>query len=279
VAVTQFEEGQAKVSNFVDGADVVIVLVGLGRGTGSGISPLVCDLARNSGALTIAAVNMPFEFEGRFRTLAAGRAHAELTAAADAVITLSNDDLMALAGTGGTLNTAFEKADGYIAKSVQAVVAALEVSADRFDQVRDSLKNAGSAVVLSGSAHGLHAGDSAIATAFESATSTIPEVGSCVIHVEGGIGLSLGQVAEAVTAVRVRIGTNAAMYVSSERLLSLGQQIRVTLVLAGGDNEAKSTTPLTPIAEIVRPNPITNDAVLRSREPIRTRGPMLLPTG
>ena len=60
-------EYREKVIRFVSGADVVIIVAGLGRGTGSGIAPLVAPIARESGALTLAAVNLPFEFEGRFR--------------------------------------------------------------------------------------------------------------------------------------------------------------------------------------------------------------------
>jgi cell division protein FtsZ len=278
-AADQFPEVQADVESFVDGADVVIVLAGLGRGTGSGVSPLVCEIARNAGALTIAAVNLPFEFEGRFRSRHASRAHEQLSNSADAVITISNDDLSTDSDVPITLNGAFQEADNHIANTVHAITAALRASAGRFDEVRNSMRGARKAVVLSGSAEGLHAGDAAVARAFSATALTPTHVKSCVIHVDGGIGLSLGQVAEAVTSMRARIGRRAEVHVSSERHIPLGSEIRITLVLAGGDYRSDPIEKMTPQVEAVDHGPVPRVSIFDTAEPVRTRGPMLLPAG
>ena len=279
-AVELFGEYESRVVDFIDGADVVILLAGLGRGTGSGLAPEIARIARHSGALTIAAVNMPFEFEGRFRNQSAQRAHELLESSADAVMTMCNDDLLAGGAMGGSLNDAFVNADMNIAAAVHAVTLALESSPERSISVQDSLTNAGASAVVSGAATGLHAGSKAVAEALASTSTEFAGARSAVVHVEGGIGLSLGQVADAVAKVRDEIGLDAAVHVSSERLIGMGQEINATIVLSGIGTERRSEDVLTPIIPIQREvamAPVVS--VFDTPAPRRTRGPVLLPTG
>ena len=278
-AIEQFGDAGSTVQNFVGEADVVIILAGLGRGTGSGISPLIADMARKSGALTIAAVNMPFEFEGRFRNQSAARAHGQLTQSADAVITLNNDDLSNLGSAVGSLNGTFQQADQKVAETVRSITAALSASSGRFDTVKNSLRSTGNTLVLSGSADGIHAGRMVISNAFASATSRSVDVMTGVIHIQGGIGLSLGQVAEAVTALREQIGRHAEIHVSSERQIALGQGIRVTLLLSEGpqpvESQAVSET-RTPLTVADERELIPSISIFDTPDPVRKRGPILL---
>lgn len=279
-AVEQFSDARSTVQAFVDDADVVIILAGLGRGTGSGISPLVAEMARNSGALTIAAVNMPFEFEGRFRNQLAARAHAQLTRSTDAVITLNNDDLTNLGNVDGSLNGAFEQADRLVAETVRSITSALSASSSRFETVKKSLMNAGNTLVLSGLGDGLHAGRIAVTNAFADAPAQLAAGASGVIHVEGGIGLSLGQVAEAVTTLREQIGRHAEIHVSGERRIALGQGIRVTLLLGEGVRSVENpivTETATPITVADERELIPSISIFDTPDPVRKRGPMLLP--
>jgi len=285
VAAEQFSDATSTVQNFVDEADVVIVLAGLGRGTGSGISPLVAEMARNSGALTIAAINMPFEFEGRFRNQLAARAHDRLMQSADAVITLYNDDWTGLGNAVASFSGAFEQADRNVAELVRSITSTLKASSGRFETVKKSLMNAGNTLVLSGSGDGLHAGRIAVTNTFAESTSRLSGVESAVIHVEGGIGLSLGQVAEAVTALREQIGRHAEVHVSSERQLALGKGIRVTLLLGEGSRSVENTVvPGEATPHAVAPLVVTGErelipsiSIFVAPDPIRKRGPMLLP--
>ena len=279
-AAEQFSEAEPTVHKFVAEADVVIILAGLGRGTGSGISPLVAEMARNSGALTIAAINMPFEFEGRFRNQSAARAHDQLTVSADAVITLNNDDLTGLGNAIGSLNGAFQRADRNVAETVRSITSALTASSGRFETVRESLRSAVNTLVLSGTADGLHAGRTAVTNAFTETAPPLADAVSGVIHVEGGIGLSLGQVAEAVTALHEQIGRHPEIHVSSERQIALGQNIRVTLLLGEGSRPVESPA----VSEVVMPLTVAKPRVLipsisifDTPYPVRKRGPMLLP--
>ncbi|MDA0596107.1 MAG: hypothetical protein O2921_03465 [Chloroflexi bacterium] len=279
-AVDLFSEYESRVVDFIDGADVVILLAGLGRGTGSGLAPEIARITRKSGALTIAAVNMPFEFEGRFRNQSAARAHELLESSADAVMTMYNDDLLAGGVMGGSLNDAFVNADMNIAAAVNAVTLALESSPERALSVQDSLTNAGELAVISGASTGLHAGSKAVVEAFTYTSSEFVGVRSAVVHVLGGIGLSHGQVADAVDKVREEIGMSAIIHVSSERLIGMGQEINVTIVLAGIGGEPSSEKKFTPFIPMQRD--MANAQVMSVFDtpvPRRTRGPVLLPTG
>jgi len=278
-ALEMFEEAELGVADFIGDADVVIILAGLGRGTGSGLSPRVAEIARNSGALTIAAVNMPFEFEGRFRNQSASRAHEALKNSADSVITMNNDDLSRLGESGASMNGAFQLADMNIASAVHAITTALESSTERFITVQQSLSQAGESAVLSGAASGLHAGSAAVANAFSSTSSDFARVRSIVVHVEGGIGLSLGQVAEAVAEIRTIIGRRTEIHVSSERRVGLGQEIDVTLVLAGVELREAIMETTTNHRHSETQHDIPNVPIFETQTPRRTRGPVLLPTG
>ena len=137
-AIDCFDGYQSSVSNFLFGADVVVVVSGLGRGAGSGIAPLVAQIAKDSGALTIAAVSMPFAFEGRIRSRSASHALNRLQDASDSVIVMHNDDLLKSASNTGSSSVAdaFKEADEKMLNSVRVVVTALEVPERRLGQLR-----------------------------------------------------------------------------------------------------------------------------------------------
>jgi cell division protein FtsZ len=274
-----FSDIELAVADFIGEADVVIILAGLGRGTGSALSPRVAALARAFGTLTIAAVNMPFEFEGRFRNQSAVQAHQELSASVDAIVTMNNDDLSKLSSAGASLNGAFQEADQNISDAVHAITNALESSVGRKTALQESLTNAGESLVLSALSNGLHAGSSAVADAFRTINGEQGHVNSAVIHVEGGIGLSLGQVAEAVAETRKRIGRRAAIHVSSERSIERGQDIKVTLILAGVENTERVSEIGDSILHPESGDRIPSVSIFDTPEPRRTRGPVLLPTG
>jgi cell division protein FtsZ len=274
-----FSDIELAVADFIGEADVVIILAGLGRGTGSALAPRIAELARTFGALTIAAVNMPFEFEGRFRNQSALQAHQELSATVDAIVTMNNDDLSKLSSAGASLNGAFQEADRNISNAVHAITNALESSVVRKTALQESLTNAGESLVLSALSNGLHAGSSAVADAFRTVNGEQVHMNSAVIHVEGGIGLSLGQVAEAVAETRKRIGRRAVIHVSSERSIERGQDIKVTLILAGVENAERVAETNNSALQSESGDLIPSVSIFDTPEPRRTRGPVLLPTG
>jgi cell division protein FtsZ len=287
-AAADFEEIAEQISTFVRGADVIVMVAGLGRGAGSGVSPLVAGIARQAGALTLAVVSMPFEFEGRSRIEYAEQALIDLRVSSDYVFTKGNDIVVDSAKNGSSLSDVFEEANRAVSNSINAIVTSFESSEGRFGEISGSLRNLGISTVATGLSGGLHAGKSAAEIALNSLVSCgngpeLSEVESVLIHVEGGIGMSAGQIAEVVTTVRVKIGGRAVVHVSSSRELTLGSTVRATLVLSAANAVAdrKLTPDRRPAPEFVHID-TADSAVLSIFEtprPIRKRGPMLLPVG
>jgi cell division GTPase FtsZ len=167
-----------------------------------------------------------------------------------------------------------------VASAVHAITLALESSPERSSVTLNSLSNAGESAVVSGSSTGLHAGSMAVANACASTSNDFVGVKSAVMHVEGGIGLSLDQVAETVDKLREEIGLQVPVYVSKERLVGLGQQIKVTIVFCGIGRASLTEATFSPVRLFQR-DIVTDQvaSVFNTQTPRRTRGPILLPTG
>jgi len=275
-AVEYFEAIESEVVSFIGRAEVVVVIAGLGRGTGSGLAPIVADLAKKAGALTVAAVNLPFEFEGRFRNQIAEKSLDGIQATADSVFAFDNNDLIGSGSENLSTNRAFKEADLNVANMIEMFVSMVESSPERFETVSSSLRAAGKSAVVTGSSSGLHAGKTAVIEALALISHDARAAKSVVLHVKGGIGLSLGQVAEVVTELRNLIGRQAAIHVSSERLIGMGQEIEVSIVVAGIGNEFDHSPELHQITGTPAESMIS---VFDTPAPVRTRGPVLLPTG
>src|SRR3989338_4093070 len=151
------EESQNELRDALKGADMVFVTCGLGGGTGSGSSPVIAELARDTGALTIAIVTKPFSFEGAQRRNIAERSLAELTDKVDAVITIPNDKLLQVIDKKTSLLDAFRIADEILRQEVQGISEIITVpgliNVD-FADVRSIMNNAGSALMGIGQASG-----------------------------------------------------------------------------------------------------------------------------
>ena len=229
----QFVRVESLVREFIASADVLIILAGLGRGTGSGVTPEIARLGREAGALTLAAVHMPFEFEGRFRNYSARLAANDLRLESDAVISISNDDLSGVIRGGSSFHSAFNIADKTIVNAVNAIVAGFETDVTHATRVLDCLKQAGESVVLSAELTGKSAVENVVSKAFESRKAKFAEVESALLHVEGGISLSRAQILEIVDQLRNRIGPWSNIHLTSKRLIGMGSDIEITIVLAG----------------------------------------------
>tara|TARA_B100000700_G_scaffold81702_2_gene91915 strand:+ start:51 stop:1106 length:1056 start_codon:yes stop_codon:yes gene_type:complete len=229
----QFDGVESLVREFISGADVLIILAGLGRGTGSGVSPELARLGREVGALTLAAVHMPFEFEGRFRNYSARLAANALRLESDAVISISNDDLSGIIRGGSSSHSAFNIADKTIVSAVNAIVAGFETDVAHATRVLDCLRQAGESVVLSAELTGKYSVENVVSKAFECSKAKFAEVESAMLHVEGGISLSHDQILEIVDQLRNRIGPWSNIHLTSKRLIGMGSDIQITIVLAG----------------------------------------------
>ena len=132
---SQYLKLAGRVRSFAQGADVILILAGLGRGMGSVVAPLVADTARESGALTISSGNMPFEFEGRIRIQAARTALKRLRNISDTVLVIKNDELCNPYGDRVAVRDALEDADRDMTHIVQDVLNVLSASENCVKQV------------------------------------------------------------------------------------------------------------------------------------------------
>ncbi|MCX6797848.1 MAG: cell division protein FtsZ, partial [Candidatus Falkowbacteria bacterium] len=151
------EESQNDLREALKDCDMVFVTCGLGGGTGSGASPVVAQIARDLGALTVAVVTKPFVFEGGQRKNIADRAYAELADKVDTIITISNDKLLQVIDKKTSLLEAFVIADDVLRQGVQGIAEIITVpgiiNAD-FADVKAVMSNAGSALMGIGTASG-----------------------------------------------------------------------------------------------------------------------------
>ena len=274
---SQYLKLAGRVRSFAQGADVILILAGLGRGMGSVVAPLVAETARESGALTISSVNMPFEFEGRIRIQAASTALKRLRNISDTVLVIKNDELCNPYGDRVPIRKALEDADRDMTKIVQDVLNVLSASENCVKQVKGNLVGSDKSSVVSAAATGLHAGRSAALQALTD-SSMVPDVTKNVLlHVQGGIGFSVGQADEAFSVVREIVGPDAEIKMSTQRELPYGPNVRVTALLIGNDLESGGEP-----ARVNKFNDLSSQSSLLIYEnltPVRRRAPMLLPTG
>ncbi len=151
------QESRWEIASLLKGMDLVFVTAGLGGGTGTGAAPVVAEIARENGALTIGVVTRPFAFEGTVRRARAEAGLAKLREAADVLIVISNDRLLETAAKGLPLTKAFELADGILHQGVRGISDLITVrglvNLD-FSDIRNILSGAGEAMMGMGEARG-----------------------------------------------------------------------------------------------------------------------------
>ena len=144
------EEDRNTISKVLEDADIVFITAGMGGGTGSGAAPIIAEIAKREGALTIGVVTRPFGFEGRKRMVQAEQGIEELKKQVDALITISNDRLLGMISKDTSVKEAFEITDLVLRQSVQAIADLITIpgliNLDLAD-VRAVIKNAGLALV------------------------------------------------------------------------------------------------------------------------------------
>ena len=153
------KEDEARIARGVAGADLVFVTAGLGGGTGSGAAPTVAAKAREQGALTIAVVTKPFDFEGSHRKQIADTAAAELGANVDALIVVPNDRVASVLPEDTSVSEAFRVVDNVLLQAVQGIIDLIAapglINLD-FADIRSVMKDAGPALIGLGQGSGEH---------------------------------------------------------------------------------------------------------------------------
>jgi cell division protein FtsZ len=233
------EENKDDVVQVVTGADLVFVTAGLGGGTGTGAAPVVGQLAREMGALTIAIVTRPFEFEGKKRMHQAEIGLAELRKAVDTVIVVPNQRLLSVVGKGTSFREALKKADEVLLQATRGISDLISVTGDvnvDFADVRTVMANRGPALMGTGSGTGDNRAQEAAQEAISSPLLddiSIAGAKAVLINISGGTDLTIDEVSTVSTMIRDAAGDDAEIIFGTVHDPTLDAEIRVTVIATG----------------------------------------------
>ncbi|MBT9135048.1 MAG: Cell division protein FtsZ [Firmicutes bacterium] len=232
------EESRDLVSKAIKGADMVFITAGMGGGTGTGAAPVVAEVARELGALTVGVVTKPFGFENRRRMAQAERGIAALREKVDAIIIIPNDRLLQLGDKDITFLEAFRMADDVLRQGVQGISDVIMVpgliNVD-FADVKSVMSNAGSALMGVGSATGEGRCVAATKAAISSPLleTSIDGAKGVLLSITGGPKLNLREINEAASIVSAASDPEVNFIFGAVIDESLGEEVRVTVIATG----------------------------------------------
>ncbi|MBN1631965.1 MAG: cell division protein FtsZ [Thermoleophilia bacterium] len=234
------EESRDEIREALKGADMVFVTAGKGGGTGTGGAPVIAELAREIGALTVGVVTKPFTFEGRKRASQAESGIEALSKKVDTLIIIPNDRLLQVVEKRTSIIDAFKVADDVLRQGVQGITDLITVpgliNLD-FADVRTIMHNAGSALmgigVASGESRGVEAAKLAITSPL--LESSIEGATGILLNISGGPDMGLFEVNEAAEVIANAADIEANVIFGAVIDESLGDQLRVTVIATGFD--------------------------------------------
>jgi cell division protein FtsZ len=232
------EESRDELHELVSGADMVFVTCGMGGGTGTGAAPVVADIAKQSGALTIAVVTKPFSFEGVHRTQVANEGITRLMGKVDTLIIIPNDKLLSLCDQKTGVDSAFKLADDVLRHGVQAIAEVITtpglINLD-FADVKAIMKDAGPAWMSIGRGSGQNRAVEAAKQALASPLLEVSINGSKAVlfNVVGGTSLTLFEVNEAADVIRQVADPEANIIFGVAYDSTMDSDIRITLIATG----------------------------------------------
>ncbi len=284
-------EARDTIAEALAGTDMVFVTAGMGGGTGTGGAPIVADVAKQCGALTVGVVTKPFLFEGNKRRKQAEQGLAELKAAVDTLIVIPNQRLISVAGEHVSLADAFKRADEVLLNAVQGISDIITVhglvNVD-FADVRTIMSEQGVALMGTGRASGERRALEAMQAAISSPLLedvTIDGAMGLLVNITGGPSLSLHEVNDAVTLAQTAADPEANIIFGSVVDDRMGDEVKITVIATGfqGREErsrsvarkvdavevARAVTRSEPAERPTRMPPPSAPAVVTQKQPIR----------
>jgi len=232
------EESSDELKEVVAGADMVFITCGMGGGTGTGAAPTIAEIAKQSGALTIAVVTKPFTFEGTHRCQVADEGIVRLLGKVDTLILIPNDRLLDLCDQKTVVDSAFKMADDVLRHGVQAIAEVITVpgliNLD-FADVKAVMKDAGPAWMSIGVGSGKSRAADAAREALASPLLDVSIDGSSgvLFNVVGGSSLTLMEVNEAAEVVKQAVDPEANIIFGVAHDPSMDNEVRITLIATG----------------------------------------------
>src|ERR1044071_2075345 len=245
------EENRDEVLHALQGADLVFVTCGMGGGTGTGAAPVVAQMARETGALTVGIVTKPFLFEGRKRMRQAEMGIAEMRKHVDTMIVVPNERLLAVVGKGIPFQEALKKADEVVLHATQGIASLITstgiINVD-FADVRTVMQNGGAALMCTGIGRGenraLEAAQQAIASPLLAHVSIAGALG-VLINIIGGDDLTLGETTQINDIIHDAVGDDAEIIFGAGNDPAMHGEVRVTDIATGFDRAVTGDQPLT----------------------------------
>lgn len=248
------EESKEQIEEALLGADMVFVTAGMGGGTGTGAAPVIAQIARDIGALTVGVVTRPFSFEGRKRAIQAASGIEALKNAVDTLIVIPNDRLLEIVDKSTPMLEAFREADNVLRQGVQGISDLIAVpgliNLD-FADVKTIMSNKGSALMGIGIASGENRATEAAKKAISSPLleTSIDGAQGVLLNITGASNLSLFEVQEAADIVASASDQEVNMIFGSVINEDLKDEIIVTVIATGFNEKATPSKNRTPIGK------------------------------
>jgi cell division protein FtsZ len=279
-------EDRERIAEVLNGADMVFITAGMGGGTGTGGAPVVAEVAKELGILTVAVVTKPFPFEGKKRMAIADAGIRELQERVDSLITVPNEKLLAVLGKATSLLDAFKEANDVLLGAVQGIADLIirpgMINVD-FADVRTVMSEMGMAMMGTGSASGENRAREAAEAAIRSPLLediNLQGARGILVNITAGLDLSLGEFSEVGDTVEEFASADATVVVGTVIDPEMSDELRVTVV-ATGLGEVRAASAPAPTRMVVdntqRPNgqrdysELDKPTVMR-QQPVKTTG-------
>jgi cell division protein FtsZ len=257
-------EDRDRIVEVIEGADMLFITAGMGGGTGTGAAPVVAQVAKELGILTVAVVTRPFEMEGSKRMSIADNGIAELGKYVDSLITIPNEKLLAVLGSDCTLVNAFESANEVLQGAVQGIAELITTPGTMnvdFADVRTVMSEMGMAMMGTGTS----SGEGRAREAAESAISSplledvnLSGANGILVNVTSDLNLTIGEFSEIGDTIKEFAAPDATVIIGSALDPSMNDEVRVTVVATGlGKDMTSSQTP--PMRVIQKETSMEND--------------------
>ena len=255
------EESKALISQVLEGTDMVFITAGMGGGTGTGAAPVVAEIARELGVLTVGVVTKPFSFEGRRRMMQAEKGVEELRSRVDSLVIIPNERLKYATDQKITFANAFEIADDVLRQAVQSISDLIRdtgfINLD-FADVTTVMKDAGLAHMGVGRAAGKGKAEEAAKMAISSPLleTSINGAHGVLINVTGSMDIGLEEVEQAASLVQDAVHPDAVTIFGATFDESLEDEIRVTVIATGfAENKPQAEQPAQPAQPVQSAQP------------------------
>ncbi|HET7463969.1 MAG TPA: cell division protein FtsZ [Longimicrobium sp.] len=243
------EENRDDMRKALEGADLVFITAGMGGGTGTGAAPVIAEMAREMGALTIAIVTKPFLFEGKKRMRQAEEGLSELKRAADTMIVVPNERLLSVVGKGTSFKDALKKADEVLLHATQGISDLIRVTGEvnvDFADVRTIMSNRGAALMGTGFGKGENRAVEAAQEAISSPlldNISIAGAAGVLINITGGMDLAIDEVTTISSIIQEAAGDDAEIIFGAVHDSALKEEVRVTVIATGFERQDQAFAP------------------------------------